>query len=266
VADLDMQAPLIHVERLTKTFETDRAAVTALDDVGFTIQQGQFVSLVGPSGCGKSTLLNMIAGLDEPSAGAIRIEGRAVTGPDPKRVGLVFQESLLLPWKSAIENVEFPLVLNGTDRSQSRERAARQLDLVGLTDFVDAYPHELSVGMRQRVAIARGLVGEPSLLLMDEPFAALDAQSRSRMGQELLEIWERSRKTVLFVTHSLSEAIYLADRVLIMGPRPGRILESIDIPLARPRNLDMLGSEELGRIRNHIWHLIADDVSTGAPR
>ncbi len=253
-----MPPPIIEVSRLHKTFSAGRTAVAALDDVSFEVAEGRFVTLVGPSGCGKSTLLQILAGLIGPSGGVVRIDGVPVTAPMPHKIGMVFQDPTLLPWKTALANVEFPLDLRGVDRATRRQRCLALLDLVGLHDFVELYPHELSGGMRQRVAIARGLATDPRLVLMDEPFAALDEQTRTRMGHDLLDIWERTGKTVFFITHSLTEAIYLSDRVLVMSARPGRILESIAIDLPRPRDLDLIGSAEFGRVRNRIWHLIAE--------
>jgi NitT/TauT family transport system ATP-binding protein len=253
-----MSKSIIQVDELGKTFSAGRAQVRALADVSFSIEEGRFVTLVGPSGCGKSTLLQIIAGLVGPTTGEVRIEGERISAPLPDKIGMVFQDPTLLPWKTALANVEFPLDLRGVERTVRRRRCAGLLDLVGLREFADHYPHELSGGMRQRVAIARGLAQDPRLILMDEPFAALDEQSRTRMGHDLLDIWEKTGKTVFFITHSLTEAIYLSDRVLVMSPRPGRILESIAIEFPRPRELDIIGSEAFGSIRNRIWHLIAE--------
>jgi NitT/TauT family transport system ATP-binding protein len=231
----------------------------ALADVSFTVGSGEFVTVVGPSGCGKSTLLQVLAGLAPVSGGSLELDGEPITGPRPDKVGVVFQEAWLLPWKTAVDNIEFPLALRGVPKAERRERAHACLELVGLPDFARHYPHELSGGMRQRIAIARGLVQEPRLLLMDEPFAALDEQTRTRMGAELLRIWERTKPTVLFITHGLTEAIYLADVVLVMAARPGRIIERIPVELPRPRTIDMIGTETFGRLRNRIWDLIAGD-------
>jgi NitT/TauT family transport system ATP-binding protein len=253
-----MSKPIIQVDELGKTFGAGRAQVRALADVSFSIEEGRFVTLVGPSGCGKSTLLQIIVGLVGPTTGEVRVEGERISAPMPDKIGMVFQDPTLLPWKTALANVEFPLDLRGVERTARRRRCAALLDLVGLREFADHYPHELSGGMRQRVAIARGLAQDPRLILMDEPFAALDEQSRTRMGHDLLDIWEKTGKTVFFITHSLTEAIYLSDRVLVMSPRPGRILESIAIEFPRPRELDIIGSEAFGSIRNRIWHLIAE--------
>ena len=215
--------------------------VVAIENVSLAVREGQFVTIVGPSGCGKSTLLQILGGLVAPSSGEIRIDNEPLTGPRPDKIGMVFQEPLLLPWKTAAENVEFPLLLRHVPAKERRERSLALLDLVGLAGSVGRYPHQLSGGMKQRVAIARGLVQGPRIVLMDEPFAALDEQTRSRMWGELLRIWERSRATILFVTHGLIEAIYLADTVLVMGIDPGRIIARIEVPLPRPRQLEMVG-------------------------
>jgi NitT/TauT family transport system ATP-binding protein len=249
--------PIIEVSRLGKDFSAGRAHLRALADVSFSVEEGRFVTLVGPSGCGKSTLLQILAGLLAATSGEVRIDGERVCAPMPGKIGMVFQDPTLLPWKTALANVEFPLDLRGVDRAARRTRCSALLELVGLSEFAQHYPHELSGGMRQRVAIARGLAQDPRLILMDEPFAALDEQTRTRMGHDLLEIWERTGKTVFFITHSLAEAIYLSDLVLVMSPRPGRIIDTIAIDFPRPRQIDIIGSEPFGRIRNRIWHLIA---------
>ncbi len=240
-----MPAPIIEVSKLAKEFRAGRAPVQALADVSFSVAEGQFVTLVGPSGCGKSTLLQILAGLIGPTRGEVRIDGKPISAPMPDKIGMVFQDPTLLPWKTALANVEFPLDLRGVARAARRERCSALLELVGLREFADHYPHELSGGMRQRVAIARGLAQDPRLILMDEPFAALDEQTRTRMGHDLLDIWEKTGKTVFFITHSLTEAIYLSDVVLVMSARPGRILETIAIDFPRPRELDLIGSESL---------------------
>jgi len=249
---------IIAVERLHKTYGGGEHAIAALVDVSFTVREGEFVTLVGPSGCGKSTLLQILAGLIPASSGSVRIDAEEVRGPRPQKIGVMFQDAWLLPWKTAIENVEFPLALRKVPAAERRARALPLLDLVGLRTFAHRYPDELSGGMRQRVAIARCLVQEPRVLLMDEPFAALDEQTRTRMGNELLQIWEKSGGTVVFVTHGLTEAIYLADVVFVMGTRPGRIIERIAVELPRPRTIDMIGSEVFGRLRNRIWSLVAE--------
>ena len=241
--------PIIEVSKLAKDFNAGRAVLRALADVSFSVEEGRFVTLVGPSGCGKSTLLQILAGLIGATSGQVLIEGKRISAPMPDKIGMVFQDPTLLPWKTALANVEFPLDLRGVDRTLRRSRCSALLELVGLSEFADHYPHELSGGMRQRVAIARGLAQDPRLILMDEPFAALDEQTRTRMGHDLLDIWQKTGKTVFFITHSLTEAIYLSDVVLVMSPRPGRIIETIAIDFPRPRELDMIGSEAFGRIR-----------------
>jgi NitT/TauT family transport system ATP-binding protein len=250
--------PIIEVSKLGKDFSAGRARVCALADVSFSVEEGQFVTLVGPSGCGKSTLLQILAGLIAATSGEARIEGERICAPMPEKIGMVFQDPTLLPWKTALANVEFPLDLRGIDRTTRRKRCSALLELVGLREFADHYPHELSGGMRQRVAIARGLAQDPRLILMDEPFAALDEQTRTRMGHDLLDIWAKTGKTVFFITHSLTEAIYLSDIVLVMSPRPGQVIDTIAIDFSRPREVDIIGSEAFGRIRNRIWHLIAE--------
>ena len=249
---------VIVVDQVSKVFGDGAKRLEALSQISFAVREGQFVTLVGPSGCGKSTLLQILAGLVPASKGRVLIDGQTVTGPSPEKIGVMFQDAWLLPWKTALENIEFPLKLRKVPAQTRRAKAEPLLELVGLKDFARFYPDQMSGGMRQRVAIARSLIGEPRVLLMDEPFAALDEQTRTRLGHELLQIWEKSGGTVVFVTHGLTEAIFLADVVFVMGARPGRILERIEVPLPRPRSLDVIGTEAFGRLRNHIWHLIAD--------
>lgn len=228
---------MIRVEHVGKRFENRDTgeSVLVLDDLSFTVAENEFVCFLGPSGCGKSTLLNLIAGFIRPSAGTIRFNGAPVVGPGPDR-GVVFQDPTLFPWLTARGNVEFGLQALGFDRVGCRKRAAESLDMVGLNGFPDAYPHELSGGMRQRVALARVLALEPRALLMDEPFSALDANTRERLQDELLRIWAENQKTVLFVTHNVEEAAYLADRVIIMGPAPNNIQTEISIPREHARS------------------------------
>jgi NitT/TauT family transport system ATP-binding protein len=249
-------AAAIEVAGVNHAYGGRDGSMPALADVSLTVEAGRFVVIVGPSGCGKTSLLMMLAGLRRPSSGAIRCAGRPMDDPDPERVGVVFQEASLFPWLSALDNVEFPLALRHAERAERRRRATAMLELVGLSGFGARYPHELSGGMKQRVAIARGLVQDPPVLLMDEPFAALDEQTRMTMGHELLRIWSQTSKTVVFVTHSLTEAVYLADEVLVMSARPGRIVDRIAIPLARPRSYDMMATDTFGRLRDRIWQQI----------
>ncbi len=254
-----MGQPIIEARSVSKTFVSMLEPINALESVSFTVDEGQFVTLVGPSGCGKSTLLQILAGLTDRTEGEVRIDGERLVRPLPEKIGMVFQDPVLLPWKTAFANVEFPLELRGVPRDIRRQRAIKLLELTGLHEFGDRYPHELSGGMKQRVAIARGLAQDPRIILMDEPFAALDEQTRTKLGQELLRIWQETRKTIFFITHSLNEAIYLSDQVLVMSPRPGRIVDVIEVGLPRPRSFGMMGSEEFGRTRNRIWELISGD-------
>jgi NitT/TauT family transport system ATP-binding protein len=215
--------------------------VIALADVSVSIRAGTFTALIGPSGCGKSTLLRVLAGLVKPSKGEVLFNGNRLTRPQ-RRISLVFQQDNLMAWRTVYENIQLPLQLAGVSKKEREARAARMLEITGLLGFENHYPAELSGGMAQRVAIARGLVNEPDVLLMDEPFGALDALTREQMWQELLRIWATTNATVVMVTHSIGEAVFLSDRVLVMSPRPGQILEAIDVPFARPRSMDLLAN------------------------
>jgi NitT/TauT family transport system ATP-binding protein len=246
----------IEVEGLSHVYGAAGQGVPALEDIALSVPAGRFTVIVGPSGCGKTSLLMMMAGLRAQSSGTIRCLGRPISQPDPARVGVIFQEASLYPWLTALENIEFPLSLRGTRKDDMRRRAEAMLSLVGLTGFGGRYPHELSGGMKQRVSIARGLVQDPPVLLMDEPFAALDEQTRMTMGHELLRIWSTTSKTVVFITHSLTEAVYLADEVLVMSARPGRIIDRIHIELPRPRTYEMMATDVFGRLRDRIWRQI----------
>jgi len=250
------RAGSIQVQNVGQVFRTSGAEVVALSDVSLDIKPGRFVVLVGPSGCGKSTLLMMLAGLRQQTSGTILINGAPIAAPDPNRVGVVFQEPSLFPWLTAEENVEFPLALRGVAKAERRAKAEEMLKLVGLEGFGKRHPHELSGGMKQRVSIARGLVQDPPVLLMDEPFAALDEQTRMTMGDELLRIWAATGKTVVFVTHSLTEAVYLADEVAVMSARPGRIVDLLQVQLPRPRTYEMLSGDAFGSLRDRIWRHI----------
>jgi NitT/TauT family transport system ATP-binding protein len=249
-------AAAIEVAGLSHVYAGREGQVPALEDIALTVGAGRFVVIVGPSGCGKTSLLMMMAGLRNQTSGTILCAGRPIDAPDPDRVGVVFQEASLFPWLTALDNIEFPLSIRHAPREERRQRANAMLDLVGLQGFGGRYPHELSGGMKQRVSIARGLVQDPPVLLMDEPFAALDEQTRMTMGHELLRIWSQTAKTVVFVTHSLTEAVYLADQVLVMSARPGRIIDRIDITLPRPRTYEMMATDVFGRLRDRIWQQI----------
>ena len=252
---------MIRVERLSQVFHSrDGGSVVALHDVSLGVERNEFVSLVGPSGCGKSTMLRLVAGLIAPTRGALEIDGTRVT--EPRRdIGIVFQSPTLLPWATVAENVLFPLRLMRESGSDSRARAQSLLDLVGLAGFESRYPRELSGGMQQRAAICRALIHDPAILLMDEPFGALDALTREVMSRELLRIWTENPKTIVFVTHSIPEAVFLSDRVIVMSPRPGRIAEVIEVPLERPRTFEMEGRSEFQDCTQRIRRLIfgADD-------
>jgi NitT/TauT family transport system ATP-binding protein len=250
----------ISFQDVGKVFSSRGRHVTALDGVTFDVHNGQFVVLVGPSGCGKSTLLDLLGGLGTPTSGRILVDGSPVTGPGLDR-GIVFQQYALLPWRTAQANVEFGLEAKAVPRRERPERARHFLDLVGLSGFADRYPHELSGGMKQRVAIARSLAFDPDVLLMDEPFAALDAQTRESLQDELMRIWERTGKTVVFITHGIEEAVYLGQRVAIMTSRPGRIKQIVDVPLgSRSAAEDLRSDPAFARYRHEIWSLLRDEV------
>ena len=229
-----MQVELQHV---FKSFHQNGAAIEVLHDVNLTVAEGEFACLLGPSGCGKSTIVHLIAGLERPDGGTVLVDGKPVTGPEPSRV-VVFQDAALFPWLSVLSNVEFGLRMAGVAPRTRRERALEYIRLVHLSKFIRAYPHQLSGGMRQRVAIARALALQPAILLMDEPFAALDAQTRAVLQNELLEIWELARPTILFVTHNVREATGLADRVYVISSRPGRVRDIERITALRPRRAE----------------------------
>ena len=235
------------IENLSKSFpKEDGDVIWALKNINLEIQDKEFVCLVGPSGCGKTTLLRIIAGLETPTTGRVIVDGHEVTGPDPRR-GMVFQEYSLFPWRKVIDNIAFGLEMRGVEKEERRKTAERYLEMVGLSQFRDAYPYELSGGMRQRVAIARALANDPDVLLMDEPFGALDAQTRNRMQRELLSLWDETKQTIVFVTHSVDEAVYLADRIIVLSPRPATVREDIAIPWPRPRDRTSAGFAEVRR-------------------
>jgi NitT/TauT family transport system ATP-binding protein len=238
---------LLRIAGVEKTYHTrDGESVNALRDIRLDISDGEFISIVGPSGCGKSTLLKILAGILARSSGEVTMRGRPLTGPS-RDLGVVFQSPVLLPWLTVLQNVMVPLKIQRRDRSEGEARARDLLAMVGLSGFERKYPSELSGGMQQRVGICRALVHDPAILLMDEPFGALDAMTRETMNEELQRIWSERQKTILLVTHSIPEAIHLADRVVVMTPRPGRIVEVIDVDLPRPRRLEMQNTPEFGR-------------------
>ena len=235
-------------------------SLTALEDVTLDVRTGEFLALVGPSGCGKSTLLDLLGGLTPPSSGGILLDGRPIVGPARDR-GIVFQQYALFPWRTAVENVEFGLDIAGLKPKQRRDIARHHLDLVGLSAFADRYPHELSGGMKQRVAIARSLAYDPEVLMMDEPFAALDAQTRETLQSELLRIWRRTGKTIVFITHGIDEAVVLGQRVAVMTSRPGRIKQIIEVPeVLRSETEDVRSLPAFGAVRHEVWTLLRDEV------
>jgi NitT/TauT family transport system ATP-binding protein len=266
MAVLDATPAKIRLAAVSKSFDVRGGdTFTALDGITLDVTPGEFLVVVGPSGCGKSTLLDLLAGLTRPTSGRILLDGTAVTGPALDR-SIVFQQYALLPWRTAQRNVEFALEarrrLDRLNRKARAERAREYLDLVGLTGFEDRYPHELSGGMRQRVAIARALASDPAVLLMDEPFAALDAQTRDGLQEELARIWQRTGKTIVFITHGIDEAVYLGQRVAVMTSRPGRIKEVVDVRLgARDVDDDLRSSPEFAAYRHQVWSLLRDEVT-----
>jgi NitT/TauT family transport system ATP-binding protein len=251
----------ILVEGISKTFTLEGKQFTALENVAFAVDDGEFLSIIGPSGCGKSTLLRLIGDVIPSSGGVISIHGgSAADARRSRRLGFVFQDPVLLPWRTAIENVELPLVLAGVGSTERRRRAQELLQLVGLAGFERARPNALSGGMARRVAIARALVLEPDILLLDEPFGALDEITRQRMNGELLRIWSETRTTAVLVTHNVSEAAYLSDRVLVMGTRPGRIVAEVQIDLPRPRTLELLEDQAFFRYTSRLSHHLLTSV------
>ena len=241
--------------------KNSKAQFTALQDIHFEVKTGEFMVLVGPSGCGKSTLLDLLGGLTKPTSGQILLDGKPIDGPSLDR-GIVFQQYALFPWKTAQGNIEFGLEAKGVPKKERSERARHYLSLVGLSGFENRYPHELSGGMKQRVAIARSLAYDPDVLLMDEPFAALDAQTRETLQSELLRIWEQTKKTIVFITHGIDEAVYLGQRVAVMTSRPGKIKQIIDIPLeSRTGEEDLRSDPEFAKIRHDIWSLLREEVA-----
>lgn len=246
---------VLEVRNLGKRFRSPQGEVDALRDINFSIRRREFICVIGPSGCGKSTLIRILAGLEQHTSGEALLDGKPITGPGQDR-GMVFQGYSLFPWLSVKKNVMFGPMANGQNASHAEREALLWLELVGLEKFADAYPHQLSGGMRQRVAIARALVNQPRILLMDEPFGALDAQTRARMQSHLLDIWRNIDITVLFITHDLDEAIYLADRILVLRPHPGEVQEIIEVPVPRPRSSAQFSSPEFLATKARLEQLI----------
>jgi NitT/TauT family transport system ATP-binding protein len=259
-----MPAALV-VEDVGKRFETQDGSLAALDGVSFEVARGEFLSVIGPSGCGKSTLFGIIGGLIPADRGRVVVDSTPVNGVH-REIGMVFQEESTFPWRTTLENVAFPLEIMGVPKAERTDRARRLLRLVGLEDFERRYPAELSGGMRQRTTIARTLAAEPKILLMDEPFASLDEQTRLLLGDKLLQIWRTLNQTTLLVTHNITEAVQLSDRVLVMTFRPGRVRRIVPIDLPRPRNSEILGSAEFGRLVGEIWSDLREEAMRGMGR
>jgi NitT/TauT family transport system ATP-binding protein len=246
-----MNTALLEATDLAVTYASSRGPVVALHGLNARLGAGEFLSVLGPSGCGKSTLLKVVAGLLAPSDGSITLEGASITGPRPD-VGIVFQQPTLLPWQTVLDNVLLPIRTLGMDEVAGRKRALELLELVGLAKFASHYPNELSGGMQQRVGIARGIIHDPKLLLMDEPFAALDAMSREHMMIELQRIWLATKKSVVFITHSIPEAVFLSDRIVVLSERPGRTVREVRVDLPRPRNIDTMASPAFASYANEL--------------
>jgi NitT/TauT family transport system ATP-binding protein len=254
--------PILVVEHIVKRFETQDGVLTAIDDVSFTVAPGEFLAVIGPSGCGKSTLFNVMGGLLDGYDGSVRVGGETVTGPH-RSIGMIFQEESTFPWRTVIDNVAFPLEIIGMPKKQRLEKARHFVKLVGLDGFERRYPAELSGGMRQRVSMARTLASEPKILLMDEPFAALDEQTRLLLGDKVLQIQEQLQQTTLLITHNITEAVQLSDRIMVMTYRPGRVKRIVDIDLPRPRTSEIVGSEAFGRYVAQIWSDLREEASRG---
>lgn len=250
---------ILSVDNLRKDFGSDGSTRTVFDKLSFNIHRREFITVIGPSGCGKSTFIRIVAGLDDANGGQILLDGHPVSGPGPDR-GMVFQGYTLFPWLSVKRNVMFGLEMRGKDKSTAESEAGLWLDMVGLSKFENSYPHELSGGMKQRVAIARALANEPRVLIMDEPFGALDAQTRAQMQSYLLQIWRKVDVTILFITHDLDEACYLSDRILVLGSNPGRVVEFIENPVPRPRSPTQFTSPEFLSLKQRLEELIHPPV------
>ncbi len=250
-----MTATALEALEVRKTYTRNASTLEILNVERFSVQEGEFVTIIGPSGCGKSTFLHIMGGFIPQDSGSIRVYGAEVKGPGPDR-GMMFQEFALFPWKTVAGNVAWGLEAQGAERAHINEVVSKYLEMTGLSDFRNHYPAELSGGMKQRVALARVLAFDPKVLLMDEPFGALDAQTRETMQEEVTRLWERTKKTIVFVTHDIEEAVYLGDRVIVLSARPGRIREEVKIDLPRPRGLEIKKSMLCHEYRNRIWDLI----------
>ncbi len=254
--------PILCVENIVKRFETPDGVLTAVDDVSFTVAPGEFLAVIGPSGCGKSTLFNVMGGLIDGYDGRVSVGGETVRGPHAS-IGMIFQEESTFPWRTVIDNVAFPLEVAGLAKAERYEKARHFVDLVGLGGFERRYPAELSGGMRQRVSMARTLASEPKILLMDEPFAALDEQTRLLLGDKVLQIQQELKQTTLLITHNLTEAVQLSDRILVMTYRPGKTKRIVEIKLPRPRSSEIVGSDDFGRYVAQIWNDLREEATKG---
>ena len=254
--------PILVVENIVKRFETQDGVLTAVDDVSFNVVPGEFLSVIGPSGCGKSTLFNVMGGLLDGYDGRVSVAGETVRGPHPS-IGMIFQEESTFPWRTVIDNVAFPLEIAGMAKAERIERGRHFINLVGLNGFERRYPAELSGGMRQRVSMARTLASEPKILLMDEPFAALDEQTRLLLGDKVLQIQQELKQTTLLITHNLTEAVQLSDRILVMTYRPGRTKRIVEIKLPRPRTSEIVSSDDFGHYVAQIWGDLREEASKG---
>jgi NitT/TauT family transport system ATP-binding protein len=259
-ARLRQRPVALEVTGLTKRFETPRGVVTALDDVSFSVHKRELMCVIGPSGCGKSTLVRILAGLETPTSGELRVYGQTVSGPGPDR-GMVFQSYTLFPWLTVKQNVMFGPQMAGKSIYAAEGEAREWIDLVGLAKFENSYPHQLSGGMKQRVAIARALANQPRVLFMDEPFGALDAQTRCKMQAYLLDIWKNVDITIVFITHDLDEAVFLSDRILVLDANPGRVRELVEVPVPRPRSESQLFDATFMATRKHIDHMMHPPAS-----
>jgi NitT/TauT family transport system ATP-binding protein len=254
--------PILCVENIVKRFETPDGVLTAVDDVSFTVAPGEFLAVIGPSGCGKSTLFKVMGGLIDGYDGRVSVGGETVRGPHAS-IGMIFQEESTFPWRTVIDNVAFPLEVAGLAKAERYEKARHFVDLVGLGGFERRYPAELSGGMRQRVSMARTLASEPKILLMDEPFAALDEQTRLLLGDKVLQIQQELKQTTLLITHNLTEAVQLSDRILVMTYRPGKTKRIVEIRLPRPRSSEIVGSDDFGRYVAQIWNDLREEATKG---
>jgi NitT/TauT family transport system ATP-binding protein len=262
LADAEASDSILVVDDIVKRFETPEGPLVAVDHVSLNVRPGEFMAVIGPSGCGKSTLFNIVGGLIDNYQGTVSVAGDRVHGPHPA-VGMVFQDESTFPWRSVIDNVAFPLEIAGMRKHERLERARHFISLVGLDGFENRYPAELSGGMRQRVAMARTLASEPKILLMDEPFAALDEQTRLLLGDKVLQIQQELQQTTLIITHNITEAVQLADRVLVMTYRPGRVKRIVDIKLPRPRSSEIVSSDAFGHYVAQIWSDLREEASRG---